>query len=219
MQKAPESLRNMSAQNSRPSSNVDQGANAKAATRLSLLFAIALMTLSAPSELRADPYTVCIICNEPGKIYQCSLEMPLNKVPNQKGVQFACIKEIAQYGDHGQCATVRKAPGTCQGEPYRLKNTAELWAPQQTDQEREQQAEKAAPPVRPNLVDDAKTTYKNTKETVEKGYDKTKETVKEGYDKTTSTVTKTVKNVGDSISDAASTTYDCLTSFFQKCGN
>ncbi len=166
--------------------------------------------------LNAETINICVICNEPGKVYQCTLDSPAPVTPNKKGVQFACIQEIAQYGAHGQCATLRKDEESCQGAPYRLKNTAALYQPPETS---EPEPAQTVQPHKPNLVDDAKTTFKNTQETVEKGYDSTKETVKKGYETTTKTVEKTAKKVGNSITDAASTTYECLTSFFKKCGD
>ena len=166
--------------------------------------------------LKAETINICVICNEPSKVYQCTLDSAPHITPNKKGVQFACIQEIAQYGGHGQCATLRKDEESCQGEPYRLKNTAVLYQPPETGQP---EPEQTVQPHKPNLMDDAKTTFKKTQKTVEKGYDSTKETVKKGYETTTTTVEKTAKKVGNSISDAASTTYECLTSFFKKCGD
>lgn len=184
--------------------------------------------------------SVCVICNEPGKVYQCYYPAPdgvshqaqsnqylpdqeaqkVEKVlpVNVRGLQFACIQEIAQYGNHGQCAAARKTAAECGGEPYDLKQTEilkEKNAAPAVEQAQEPQEKVVPAPNKPTLVDETKKSYKKTSETVKKGYKSTADTVESGFKKTT----KTVKNVGDKIGDAAKTTYKCLTSFFQKCGN
>lgn len=194
--------------------------------------------------LRNAENSVCVICNEPGKVYQCYYPAPdgvlakpqsdqylpdqeVKKVErvapvNVRGLQFACIQELAQYGNHGQCAADRKTTAECGGEPYDLKQTAALnggdVTPSTIDQTEGNAAEVAPVQKKPTLVDETKKTYQKTTETVKKGYNSTADTVESGYKKTSKTVKKTVETVGDSIGDAAKTTYKCLTSFFQKCG-
>lgn len=216
---------------------------ARALTFILCTAAAAFMSLSAPDKAQAEEFSVCVICNDPGKVYQCSLsyEPPEGSIstPNQRGLQFACIQEVARYGKHGQCAASRQTAQQCGGEPYTLRNQSVLYqprssepeiieeaAPEQPSQriERSEDPTEVEAPVRvkkkdqkPSLVDTTGETYEATKETVKKGYEKTSDTVKSGYDKTSSTVKKTVKSVGDGIGSAAKTTYNCLTSFFQKC--
>ena len=188
-----------------------------------LFCSLLILLLIAPANLvQAANIDVCVICNNPNKVYQCRFESQPRQVLslNMKGVQFACIKEIAQYGEHGQCAAVRNQTTECNGEPYVLKETAGLYKPEQPEVTPEaevtEQPKKKSPPT---LVGETEKTYEKTKETVEKSYEKTKETVSKGYEKTETTVKTTVKTVGESISDAASTTYNCLKSFFSNCGN
>lgn len=194
---------------------------------LILVLTIALMATIPIKNLRAETQTVCVICNDPNKVYQCNYNLPdtTGVSLNIKGLQFACIKEIAQYGEHGQCAAARNVNNNCRGEPYALKNAGGLYKPELENlTTTEQQEDEAAPPPAekqqpPTLADETVKTYEKTKETVKSGYDKTKETVSEGYDKTSKTVKKTVNSVGKTINDAASTTYECLKSFFSDCGN
>ncbi len=211
------------------------------------LFA-ALAVLALPAAARADEFSVCVICNDPGKVYQCSLsyQPPEGSIsgPNQRGLQFACIQEVARYGNHGQCAANRKTALECGGEPYRLRNQSVLYQPNPVEaiEEPDTSSEQPDQPIvtkqdpqdpadveapvkvkkkdqQPSLVDTTEQTYEATKDTVKKGYEKTSDSVKTGYDKTSDTVKKTVKSVGDGIGSAAKTTYNCLTSFFQKCSN
>ncbi len=181
-----------------------------------LHLALLSVLLIIASPLKAENLDVCVICNSPNKVYQCTYQSPagyeLNL--NLKGLQFACIKEIAQYGEHGQCAAARNQQTNCNGEAYLLRNTAGLYKPLATEETAETPEITEQPGKKqPTLVDETSKTYENTKETVKKGYDKTKETVNKGYNKTT----KTVKSVGKTIKDAASTTYDCIASFFSDC--
>lgn len=170
----------------------------------------------------AEQYSVCVICNDPGKVYQCSIDFePAGGVfrePNEKGIQFACIQEVAKYGNHGQCAASRKTASECGGEPYTLKNQAMLYQPPKNLEQETEELSNTPPPAtppkkQPTLVETTEKTYDKAKETVSKSYEKTSDTVKSGYDKTKDTV----KSVGDTIGSAAKTTYKCLTSFFQKC--
>lgn len=194
------------------------------------LIALCLIAAGPGSQTAsAADMNVCVICNAPDKVYQCTYQTPpgteLNL--NQKGLHFACIKEIAQYGEHGQCAAVRNQQTACNGEPYALKNTASLYKPApegeapagdviENEGEEEGGIAETEPPQKnkqPTLVDETAKTYESAKETVKQGLKKTQDTVSDGYDKTS----KGVKSVGDSISDAASDTYECLKSWFSNC--
>ncbi|GJM02502.1 MAG: hypothetical protein DHS20C08_10030 [Rhodomicrobium sp.] len=185
-----------------------------------------LIILSQPAT--AETFSVCVICNEPGKVYQCGITYQsldgVYRQPNEKGLQFACIQEVAKYGNHSKCAASRKTAAECGGEPYTLKNQAILYSPPKNLEKEAEKITNAPPPAtpdkskeQPTLVETTEKTYDKAKDTVSKSYEKTTDTVKTGYDKTSSTVKKTVKTVGDSIGSAAKTTYNCLTSFFQKC--
>lgn len=187
-------------------------------------------TLLKANELDERGYTACVVCNDPGKVYQCSyrpneLFTENSSSPptiNIKGLQFACIQEIAQYGGHGQCAYVRKSSKDCNGEIYTLRNSSsieQVRAPQTLDEDQSSTdgAIKPKEKSQPTLVDETKKTYKKTTKSVQKTLDKTSNTVKKTYDKTSDVVKDSVKSVGQGIGDAASTTYKCITSFFQKC--
>lgn len=194
------------------------------------LFFIFPLSLLHANELEGEGYTACVVCNEPGKVYQCryqpnDINTETTSTPltiNVKGLQFACIQEIAQYGGHGQCAYVRKSSTDCNGEIYTLKNTSsieQVRLPQTFDEDQFNTDEALKPKEKsqPTLVDETKKTYKNTTKSVQKTFDKTSKTVKKTYDKTSDVVKDSVKSVGQGIGDAASTTYKCITSFFQKC--
>jgi len=172
----------------------------------------------------AETINVCVICNDPGKVYQCAYNAPLSSssVVNLQGLQFACIQEIAEFGNHSQCAANRKTVVECNGIAYSLKHTpVQVPAVQLQEEgldaspsEELTQTPKEQPPT---LVDSTAKTFNKTKDTVEKGYETTKDTVKDGYKTTTSTISETAKSVGSTISDAASSTYNCLTSLFSNC--
>jgi hypothetical protein len=195
------------------------------------------------NEARPGEVGACVICNDPGKVYQCTFKQSsyqpdtsgqtdVSRQPevtgqsptvNIKGLQFACIQEIAQYGGHAQCAAVRKSFKDCNGEVYQLKNSAsveQILIPATPKPEQELQESNVEPSKKeqPTLVGETQKTYKKTTKTVKKTFDKTSNTVKKTYDKTSNVVKKSVKSVGQGIGDAASTTYECLTSFFTKCG-
>lgn len=194
-------------------------------TGLPLILGV-ITSLLSPGNLQAETINICVICNDPGKVYQCGIAyQPVGGTlsePNRQGLQLACIQEIAKYGNHSQCAASRKTGADCGGEPYTLKDQSSLYTPRETVEETDQppadispatEQKKQPPEEQPTLVDSTEKTYEQAKETVKDGYKKTSDTVKSGYDKTKSTV----KNVGDSIGSAAKTTYNCLTSFFTKC--
>lgn len=176
--------------------------------RRALCAASTTILITLATQVKAEDISVCVICNDPGKVYQCSYNDPYltNSTINLSGLQFACIKEVAQYGNHGQCAAARKSITECNGLPYTLKHTAGLYKPDQTPEENAELQEQPPKKQPPTLVDSTTKTYNQTKETIQNGYKKTTKTVK-----------KTVKSVGNTIGDAASTTYDCITSFFKKC--
>lgn len=204
---------------------------------LSFCFITAALSVAFQTKaLAADPHSevigACVICNDPGKVYQCTYK-PSTYHPettghspsiNIKGLQFACIQEIAQYGGHGQCAADRRSYENCNGEVYHLKNSRaveQIFVPAhkpKDDQSLQGQELKPTKKPQPTLVDETQKTYKKTTKTVKKTINKTTKSVQKTYDKTSDVVKKSVKSVGKGIGDAASTTYDCLTSFFQKCG-
>ncbi len=169
----------------------------------------------------ADQLSVCVVCNDPGKVYQCTFNTVDvgNVSPNIRGFHFACIKELAQYGEHSQCAARRNDTIACSGEPYTLKNAQSLYKPELEAEALAEGEQEISPPSQqkkqPTLVDSTSKTYKKAVDSVEQGYESTKETVKKGYKSTT----KTVKSVGDKINDAAKTTYDCVMSLFSDCSN
>lgn len=183
------------------------------------------------NEAQPGEVGACVICNDPGKVYQCTFKQSSyqpdvsgqSPTVNIKGLQFACIQEIAQYGGHAQCAAVRKSFKDCNGEVYQLKNSAsveQVLIPATPKPEQDLKESNVEPPKKdqPTLVGETQKTYKKTTKTVKKTFDKTSKTVKKTYDKTSNVVKKSVKSVGQGIGDAASTTYECLTSFFTKCG-
>lgn len=199
---------------------------------ISLTLSLSFSTQVLATDTHSETVGACVICNDPGKVYQCTYKPSsyqpeatgLSPTINIKGLQFACIQEIAQYGGHGQCAADRRSYENCKGEVYHLKNTRsveQLYSPAnkpKDDQTPYERNLKPAEKPQPTLVDETKKTYKKTSKTVKKTLDKTTKTVQKTYDKTSNVVKKSVKQVGKGIGDAASTTYDCLTSFFQKCG-
>lgn len=165
----------------------------------------------------AGDISTCVICNEPNKVYQCTYSSPelTSSTVNLNGLQFACIKEVAQYGSHSQCAANRKSVIECNGEPYSLKNGSQLLQQTQTPTpDIEMQAEKT-PPVKqpPTLVDSTNKTIRNTKNSLKKGLDNTKNNIQKGYDKTKDAV----NTVGKGIKGASKSTYECVMSFFKNC--
>ena len=173
------------------------------------------------SPVLADQLSVCVVCNDPGKVYQCTFSTidVVNVAPNVRGFHFACIQEIAQYGEHSQCAARRNDTIACKGEPYTLKSAQDLYKPEPEGEALVEGEPETSPPVQhkkqPTLVDSTSKTYKKAIDSVEQGYESTKNTVKKGYKSTT----KTVKSVGDKINDAAKTTYDCVMSLFSDCSD
>lgn len=200
---------------------------------LSAALTILIFSNFANTPVFAEEISICVICNDPGKVYQCSISYKQTgyqpdgtiNTPNRQGLQFACIQEIANYGKHGQCGASRQTPTQCGGEPYTLKDQSALYktTPAATTDETNTPPDENNDAIkeqhRPSLVESTQKSYDKASDNVKKGYDNTKSTVKKGYKKTTSTVKKTVKTVGDSIGSAAKTTYNCLTSWFNKCSN
>jgi|GEM_PF-6934007 len=191
-----------------------------------------LINQAIANEATSSEVGACVICNDPGKVYQCTYKQSSyqpdasGQLPtiNIKGLHFACIQEIAQYGGHGQCAAVRKSFKDCNGEIYQLKNSSsveQILVPAKPKPDQLQQESNVEPTEKdqPTLVGETKKTYKKTTKTVKKTFNNTSKTVKKTYDNTSNVVKKSVKSVGQGIGDAASTTYECLTSFFTKCGN
>lgn len=188
---------------------------------LGLIASLAL-TFVPQITANAEEASVCVICNEPAKVYQCNysnLTTTANvKTINIKGVHFSCIREIAEYGSHGQCAAARNVNNNCNGEPYQLKSLPAVTIKQPEKEDTDGTAlkeEDTQPQKQPTLVETTEETYKQTTKQIKEGVEKTTTTVKKGYDQTT----ETVKSIGNSIGDAATGTYNCVISLFQNCGN
>ncbi len=175
---------------------IDQGSIA--IKRAAAFLACFLLPVAA-----ARAQTVCVVCSEPAATYRCAVEKSdklarLGTIAD-KALQHVCIKEMARLKGHASCAVSRDAtPATCQGLVQEIPLASLVAAPSE-------QAAVSPPAPEPAVPPPAKTS------------DGPPRTVQELAERTSETSKKQLKSVGDGIGDAASKTWECLTTLFKRC--
>lgn len=67
---------------------------------------------------------ICVSCEGPVAAYRCDVEGTAASVEADGGLQFLCIRDIAQRRGHATCAVARQGAAGCNGEPWRITRDA-----------------------------------------------------------------------------------------------
>lgn len=170
---------------------------------------------------------ICVRCQGPDTAYRCRAE-PTGRyaglAKNERLLNYACIKYIAEKYRHASCKAGGGEDQTCQGTKLTIDLSAV--ADQYAARLPEQLKPKAAPPTPPPGDDQAEGQPKKKEEpkTVVELAKRTAEASKreiEGAGKAVKDAGKyagdAVKGAGEYVGDAAKKTWRCLSSLFQRC--
>lgn len=149
----------------------------------------------------------CVVCSDPATVYRCTVEKSekLSRfgIAGEKAVQTVCIKELARQGGHASCAVRRDTSmANCDGVVREISLASLLEAAPEQPQPASPPQE-AAPAPLPAKPVDAK--------------DAPPRTMQELAERTGQQSKQQLKSVGDSVGNAASKTWGCLSSFFTRC--
>jgi len=187
----------------------------------------------APTDSRADDGTYCITCQNPERVYACTVETP-RKNPGEKALRLYCIGRIAVDGGHKSCGAARYVAATCKGtrKRYTYKGPDISPALQSAIEKRLQknkdkaagatpQAAPAEEPKQDTLVDLTTRTIKSTREGAGqavggaiRGTGRAMSSTARGTGRAVSGV---ARSTGRAVGDAAKYTYNCVFSFFKNC--
>lgn len=88
---------------------------------VSALSGLLALTVEAPEAGAAE---ICVSCEGPAAAYRCDVEGAASSVEADGGLQFLCIRDIAQRRGHAACAVARQGAAGCNGEPWRITRDA-----------------------------------------------------------------------------------------------
>lgn len=175
---------------------------------IGLVFAAGLCALGLPAA--AQEY--CVACTGPDAVYRCVVDgaQPGGRQP----LQVLCVTTMAKQGGHESCSVSRGTVFDCKGPVKRidwasLNAPAATPAPPQASAPPPKSALPASPPppdAKPDPQAEPKTLVDLAKQNNEK-MKKANEDFKES-----------VKSANKKFGDAAKKTWDCMASFFTRCG-
>jgi hypothetical protein len=152
----------------------------------------------------AEAQEACVTCTGPQFTYRCTVEKSEKVtrlgVVGEKALHHVCAKELARQGGHETCSVRRDLIGAaCNGVLTEIPLASLLEEPAAP-------AVAAAPapgPLEPPKPAEAKTEPPRTVEELAK--------------RASAKSKQQLKDVGDSVGNAADRTWTCLSSLFQKC--
>jgi len=157
---------------------------------------LAILVSLAHQPALAD--SICVTCDGPPRVYSCSYAPDANGgAPNkgQRALQFACIQDVARQYQHASCSVKRNQLGACNGVVHMMS-----------------QGPVEAPTA---AADQAGTTVPTA---VAKGTQSSEpKTVVEMAKRTASDTQKQIDKSARSVSEAARSTWRCVSTLFQKC--
>lgn len=173
--------------------------------RSSLRIGFILGAMAAALVARAEAQEYCVSCTEPNALYRCVIEGA--KPGGTQPLQMLCVTTIAKDGGHATCSVKGGTVFDCNGQIKRLSWAALNEAPQ-----REPQDAAAARPAAPQP--ETKPADQGPPQTMLEMAKRANEKNAEQWKKTG----ETMKEQSKSFGDATKKTWECLASFFTKCG-
>jgi len=210
---------------------------------LRVIFCIITVAAMLAGGAHAEQRQYCVSCKDPDRTYVCQLETP-HASPSDKGLQLYCIIRISKDGGHKSCAIDNQDTTQCAGPVRTYAFDAPVISPQLRDAaqryRKSRDRDKPEQTLPPQKGGEPETLIEMTGRAANasrKGIKKTGQAVTGAVGATTATVgkavrgagkgvTKTVRKVGSTtkktgsaVGSAAKTAYDCLRSWFRKCGD
>lgn len=187
----------------------------------SIVFALSLVSVLAISSraVSQDGTIVCVACTDPTATYRCEVLPPDTGVMAQSP-QIFCAAEVARNNGHSTCIVQRNvAAAQCQGQALVLAYTGpindaeDLEQPAAVEQPQGSQQPKTLVEATDQVVKSTGKQLKKAGKSISKAGQKVGDVTK----KTGEQIKETGQAVGDTVSDAAKSTWKCLASLFQSC--
>lgn len=192
--------------------------------KITVLALAAGSMLSVASAASTNEY--CVRCTGPDQTYTCAFDGAPASL--DAGLKLYCITALAQSGPHASCAIDRNASTPCSGE-RKLLPLPEALQSAQTDPEGgggrlpplPQHKPEVAPPQN-NVADPAADGQQSSESKEPQAEPAAKpeappRTVEEMVVKGTKSASESIAKSGEKASDAAKSTWKCLTSLFSNC--
>lgn len=168
-----------------------------------------LAGLAAPPA-RAQEY--CVSCSDPPALYRCVIE---NAQPRGgQSLQMLCVTTMAKEGGHATCGVKRGTIFDCDAPVKRIPWAALEQAPAADAAPPQPPPPAARPQVQPATAPQPSPATDAPPQTMvdlaKQANEKTAEQVKKAGE--------SVKQAGESVKNATKKTWDCVFSFFTRCG-
>jgi hypothetical protein len=161
---------------------------------------------------KADAQEYCVACTEPNAVYRCVIEgaQPGGNQP----LQVLCITTMAKQGGHATCGIKRGTVFDCDGPVKRIPWAA-LNAPPPPAPGRQSTVEPTPPPApsadeKPQTEEPPKTVLEMAK----RANEKTAAQLKQANEN----MKEQAKATGEAFAKATKKTWECVSSFFTRCG-
>lgn len=160
---------------------------------------LGVLLISGIGQAAAQEY--CVTCSEPGAVYRCIIDGA--RPGGNQPLQLLCASTMAKQGRHGACKVTGGTVFDCVGEIKHLSWAALNTA---TPPGAGQDATPAPAGVQPGPQEPPKTMVDLAKQTNAQ-IKKANEDMKEK-----------AKSMGQAFGDASKKSWDCMISFFTRCG-
>ena len=203
---------------------------------LSILLSLLFVFYSQAGEL------ICVSCDGPSRTYVCDVDAGSTSV-DRAALQLYCAINIAKDQQHATCSYKRVTTSQCSGEklsysylgPSNPVPTNQQILPdanqqnetqfetvlktgnQETVSAPKQDEPKTLIEFSEKAVENSKKQLKKTGEAVSNATSKTGKIVVESTKKAGKTIAGTAKTVGKTVEKTSKSTWECISSFFNKC--
>ena len=158
--------------------------------------------------VRADAQEYCVACSEPNAVYRCIIDGA--QPGGMQSLQMFCITAMANDGGHATCSVKLGSVFECIGPIKRIS-----WAAR-NQPERHGSWDVIVQPA-PQLETKAPAADTPPKTMVDFAKQANEKAVQQ-FKKAGDDVTGTAKTFGQTIANATNKTWQCLASFFTRCG-
>jgi len=160
----------------------------------------------------AEAQEYCVACTEPNAVYRCVIDgaQPGGSQP----LQMLCITSMAKQGGHATCGVKRGTVFDCDGPIKRIP-----WATlNQPEQPASPGKQSAIEPPRPSPAVETKPDPQEPPKTVLEMAKRANEKTAEQMKQANENMKEQAKATGDAFAKATKKTWDCVSSFFTRCG-
>lgn len=185
---------------------------------ISLRSCVLLLVMTTTAAQPAAAQSVCVRCTGPDQSYSCSLapDAP-GAAPRGKALQYNCIQEIARTYSHERCQVKQHDIGSCPGQVHMVSGLppaapavglADRAGSDGADRGGLNSGPASAPSAPQQQADPLSSQPKQQREPA---------TVVELAKRAANNTDKEIRRSAETVSNAAKSTWRCLSTFFSDC--